>query len=133
MTHRYLLDTNAVSDIMRRPTGSVAQTAAAHAGACVTSVVVLAELRYGIAKKKSVRLADALDRVLVALPVLSFTSDAVNDYAAIRTGLGDGGEPIGPLDTLIAAHALSEGLTVVTNNTKEFGRVPNLLIEDWSA
>ena len=69
---------------------------------------------------------------LLPLEVLSFGEEAAAAYGRIRTALEKAGTPIGPLDTLIAAHAASVGVTLVTNNTREFRRVPDLEVEEWT-
>ena len=96
------------------------------------SSITLAELRYGIAKSRR-RGANrrALGRVLEALNVIPFDARAAETYGALRAKLEAGGKPIGPLDTLIAAHALSLELTLVTSNTREFSRVRRLRLENW--
>lgn len=101
-------------------------------GICI-SAISLSELEYGVAKsaypKKN---ADELKRFLTIFNVLSFDSLASEKYGQIRTYLEKRGLPIGPMDMLIAAHALSQNLTLITNNTREFTRVDGLLLEDWS-
>ena len=74
----------------------------------------------------------ALLRFLVPLSILSFGAPAASVYGEIRAHLQSKGTPIGPLDMLIAAHAISEGLVLVTNNTREFERVPDLELENWA-
>ncbi|HZU39303.1 MAG TPA: PIN domain-containing protein, partial [Gemmataceae bacterium] len=73
-----------------------------------------------------------LDAFLIPLAVLDFNPEAASHYGRIRTDLERRGLPIGPLDRMIAAHARSAGVTLVTNNVSEFSRVPGLAIEDWS-
>lgn len=131
-TPRYLLDTNIVSAMMRRPQGAVVRRMAAVGPAQVaTSIVVASELRFGIAKNGSKRLAERLRLVLQYLPVLSLDAPADRHYADIRTHLACGGTPIGPNDLLIAAHARALGWVLVTDNTGEFERVPALDVENW--
>ena len=73
----------------------------------------------------------ALLRFLVPLSILPFGAAAASEYGEIRAHLQSSGTPIGPLDMLIAAHARSEGMTLVTNNVREFERVPDLEVENW--
>ena len=129
---RYLLDTNAVSDLVRNPQGKVAQRIrkVGEARIC-TSVIVAAELRYGAAQKGSARLSAQLEMVLSALQVLPFEPPADAIYASLRAVLEGAGTPIGANDMLIAAHALALGCTIVTDNEKEFARVHGLLAENW--
>ena len=129
---RYLLDTNIVSDLVRNPQGRVAaRIADAGERNVCTSIVVSAELRYGVAKKGSQRLADRIEQILAALEILPFEAPADTLYAEIRTRLEASGAPIGGNDMLIAAHALAMGLTVVTDNEREFSRIVDLAMENW--
>jgi tRNA(fMet)-specific endonuclease VapC len=97
------------------------------------SAVTLAELRYGADKSdRPSQNHAALDAFLAPLSVALFDSGAADAYGKVRAALERRGTPIGPLDTLIAAHALQLGLTLVTNNVSEFARVPSLSLEDWS-
>jgi tRNA(fMet)-specific endonuclease VapC len=132
-TLRYLLDTNALSDLIRHPTGPVARRiAAAGEEAVCTSIVVACELRYGAAKKQSPTLTERIEALLGRITILPLETDADVHYAKIRAQLQRSGQPIGPNDLLIAAHALALGLTVVTDNVGEFSRVPGLSIENWA-
>ena len=129
---RYLLDTNIVSDLVRRPQGQIAQhiREVGEAQVC-TSVIVAAELRYGAAKKGSERLTAQLEAVLNALDVLPFETPADEAYGLIRTRLERAGQPIGANDLLIAAHAVAVGSVIVTDNKSEFGRIEGLIRENW--
>ena len=98
------------------------------------SVVTEAELRFGAAKSSAPeRTLAALENFLAPLTVVDFSSDCARTYAEVRATLERAGKPIGPLDTLIAAHALSQRMTLVTNNVGEFQRLPGLRIENWAA
>ena len=129
---RYLLDTNIVSDLVRRPQGRIAEhiRKVGEAQVC-TSIIVAAELRYGAAKKSSQRLAGQLETVLGALDVLPFEAPADTAYGLIRTRLEQSGTPIGANDLLIAAQALALGYTIVTDNEAEFARIDGLPRENW--
>ncbi|NBC15002.1 MAG: PIN domain-containing protein [Gammaproteobacteria bacterium] len=128
----YLLDTNILSDLIRHPAGRIRDYIAERGEESVcTSIVVAAELRFGAAKKGSERLTTQLEAVLAALDILPFEEPADRHYADIRTALERAGMPIGANDLLIAAHALARHLTLVTDNTDEFRRVPGLTIENW--
>lgn len=132
--HRYMLDTNAVSDLVRNPQGAVAKRIArAGEHTVCTSIVVACELRYGAVKKGSPRLSAQLEAVLEVLPVLALEPDADQVYASIRTGLERAGTPVGANDLLIAAHAKTLGLTLITDNRREFDRVPGLTVRSWGA
>ena len=128
----YLLDTNIISGLIRNPSGSVAQRIEqAGAKAVCTSIVVASELRYGCAKKGSPKLLARVEELLRVIPVLPLDMPADADYGRIRAELETVGQPIGANDLLIAAHALALGMTLVTDNTREFGRVRGLKVENW--
>ena len=132
MTHRYLLDTNAVSDLVRAPQGRVAaRIAKAGEAAVATSVIVAAELRFGAAKKGSARLTAQVEAILGAMTVLPVEPPVDRTYAQVRVDLEAAGRPIGANDLLIAAHALTLGLILVTDNTREFRHVKGLRSENW--
>ncbi len=128
----HLLDTNILSDLIRDPHGSVAKRIAEQGEATVcTSLIVAAEIRYGCAKKQSVQLTAQANAILEALIILPLEPPTDEIYGHIRHFLEAQGEPIGPNDFLIAAQALSHGLTLVTANEAEFSRVPKLKVENW--
>lgn len=131
----YLLDTNIISHAMRNPTGAVAQrvfAAATHGaddGVC-TSLMVQCELLFGIRRLANPKWERQYQRVMASIPVKPLDSDIVAHYADLRTHLERQGTPIGPNDTLIAAHALALGATLVTADA-EFSRIPGLMVENW--
>jgi len=128
----YLLDTNIVSDLVRAPQGRAANRVktVGESEVC-TSIIVAAELRYGAAKKASTRLSAQLEAVLRAMTVLTLEPPVDATYARLRAELERGGRPIGGNDLLIAAHAVTLGHTLVTDNEREFGRVEGLHCENW--
>jgi tRNA(fMet)-specific endonuclease VapC len=129
---RYLLDTNIVSDLVRNPQGQVAQRIRlVGENRVCTSIIVAAELRYGAAKKRAVRLTAQLNAVLQALEILPFDAPADTVYGELRAHLERMGRPIGGNDLLIAAQAISLGCTVITNNEREFSRIPDLQRDNW--
>jgi tRNA(fMet)-specific endonuclease VapC len=129
---RFLLDTNIVSDLVRHPHGPIRDRIAdvGEQDVC-TSIMVAAELRYGVAKKASLRLAAQLETVLSAMDVLALEAPADRVYGELRTRLERAGQSIGANDMLIAAHALTLGHTLVTDNEREFSRLDDLLVENW--
>lgn len=128
----FLLDTNAISDMVRQPGGPVGRRVDQLTDDdLATSIVVAAELKFGLAKKPSERLALQLDGVLRRLRVLPFGGEADQHYARIRAALERRGTPIGGNDLFIAAHALSLGATLVTDNVREFSRVDGLVVGNW--
>jgi tRNA(fMet)-specific endonuclease VapC len=128
-----MLDTNAISDLIRNPKGKVANgiAKAGESNVC-TSIIVAAELRYGCAKSGSSRLLKLVDDLLGEINVLPFDAPADLGYGAIRAELEAAGTPIGSNDLLIAAHACTVGATIVTANAEEFRRVRGLKVENWS-
>jgi len=132
LTARYLLDSNILSDLVSRPDGRVAThlDTLDHGQVC-TSIIVAAEMRYGVIRKGSSRLAERVEGVLARVPVISFDPPADEVYGHVRADLERRGTPIGHLDGLIAAHALALGCAVVTANEREFRRVAGLTVENW--
>lgn len=134
MSKRYMLDTNIVSALARDPQGEVAsQITKVGTEAICVSVITACELRYGCAKKQSVKLSSRIDTILDSLPVLPLEVPVDTEYAEIRASLEIAGKPIGPNDLLIAAHACALGAVLVTANTSEFIRVHRLRVENWLA
>ncbi len=129
----YMLDTNICIYIMRKKPEKVLQRFRdeLNDGICISSIT-LAELEYGMKHSSNpLKNEQALLRFLVPLSVLPFGTAAASEYGEIRAYLQSLGTPIGPLDMLIASHARAEGMILVTNNVREFERVPNLELENW--
>lgn len=128
----FLLDTNILSNLIRHPQGVIAERIAeVGEGEVATSIIVAGELRYGAQRRGSPRLSAQLEAVLELLPVLPLGDDADEHYGQLRADLERRGVPIGGNDMLIAAHALSLGATLVTDNVREFERVAGLEIANW--
>jgi tRNA(fMet)-specific endonuclease VapC len=129
---KYLLDTNIISELVRNPNGILKEKIAEAGEASVcTSIIVSGELRFGVEKKRSERLRHQLEAILSTLEILPFEEPADRQYAILRSKLEKSGNLIGPNDMLIAAHAISLGLILVTANFREFSRVPGLGVENW--
>ena len=130
----YLLDTNVVIYVIKRRPVEVLGVFNANATRMAISVITLAELMHGAEKssKPAENLA-VVEDFCSRLSVVPYTEKAAQHYGQIRTALEKMGEPIGVNDLHIAAHARSEGLILVTNNEKEFAKVPSLQIENWIA
>ena len=130
---RYMLDTSIVLYTIKRRPPQALQQFNQHAGRMAISAITLAELLHGVEKSgnPSANLA-VVEDFCSRLDVLPYLPRAAQHYGAIRTALERLGTPIGVNDLHIAAHARSEGLTLVTHNTREFERVPALQIEDWA-
>jgi len=129
----FLLDANAISHAVRFPAGPVALLIGQHHATVATSVIVTAEITYGLRKQESPDRSRRIARLLALIPVLEFTSADVQVYGQVRRDLEESGTPIGAMDTLIGAHAVSRGLTVITHNVREFQRISGLAVVDWQA
>ena len=130
----YMLDTNICIYVMKEKPEAVLRRfqQELNAGLCISSIT-LAELEYGMKHSSNpIKNEQALLRFLVPLSILPFGTTAAFEYGDIRDYLQKQGTPIGPLDMLIAAHARSERMILVTNNIREFERVPNLELENWA-
>jgi tRNA(fMet)-specific endonuclease VapC len=128
---RYLLDADTISYALRGQ-GHVADRILQHPPSelCVSSIT-LAELGFGAESKKSQKLRRAIRSFISDVAVVPFDEAAAERFAVVAAGLARAGTPIGVLDTLVAAQALSLGLTVVTNNARHFSRVQGLKVENW--
>jgi tRNA(fMet)-specific endonuclease VapC len=96
------------------------------------SVVTEMEIRYGLARNPTLRVAPLVEGFLAGITVLPLDSTVAGVYARVRAGLEAKGKPIGPLDLMIAAHALAVRAILVTNDVREFRRIPGLVVEDWT-
>lgn len=132
---RWMLDTDTcIALIRRRPESVLRRLAARSVGAVGVSSITASELAFGAAK--SARPAEtlaALEEFLIPLEVAPYDERAAFAYGPVRAALAAAGTPIGPLDTLIAAHALALDATLVTHNLREFSRVAGLRTDDWLA
>jgi len=127
-----LLDTNICIDLInRRPPEVLARFRQYRLGEIGISSVVAAELAFGVAKSGSARNRDALDMFLSPLEVMPFGAEAMWVYGDLRAALERSGQPIGAMDTLIAAHTLQLDAVLVSNNTREFARIAGLRLENW--
>lgn len=130
---RYLLDTNIVICLAKGRPGSVRERLARHASDDIAiSVITLGELRFGAEKSQSREQALAvIDTLSQRMQVLEMPDSAAAHYGYIRAELQRKGQTIGNNDLWLAAHARAEGLILVTNNEREFARVPALVVENW--
>jgi len=130
----YLLDTNiCIYIIKKRPIGVFEKFKSLSIGSIGISSITLAELQYGIMKSSfPEKNQEALDKFITPLEIIDFDYNATIEYGKIRADLERRGTSIGPLDTLIAAHAKSLDLILVTNNEKEFERILGLKVENWT-
>lgn len=132
---KYLLDTNiCIYIIKQKPSIVLERLQKVKVNEIGISVITLAELEYGVAKSGfPERNKLALIQFLVPFEISPFSETAAAIYGRIRSDLEKKGQIIGPYDLLIGAQALSENLTLVTNNEREFQRIPGLMIENWVA
>ena len=131
---KYMLDTNICIYLIKQHPPKVLKHFKAHAvGDIGISSITLAELRYGVFKSQHIeKNQQALDEFILPLEIADFDEKAAQEYGSIRAELERAGSPIGSMDMLIGAHAHALGVTLVTNNTKEFKQIKNLKIVDWS-
>ena len=130
----YMLDTNICIYAIKNRPEAVLEQIKKHLddGLCV-SAITLAELRHGVGKSSDPKKNGlALLKLLAIFDVLPFDDNAAVEYGIVCAYLQKQGTPIGPMDTLIAAHARAEGMILVTNNVREFEIVPELQIENWT-
>ena len=131
---KYMLDTNiCIYAIKNKPESVIRKILSQNPEDLCISVVTYAELMHGVEKSQAVeKNRIAMSLFLSAITVLDFDGEAAEAYGQIRAELERKGTPIDPMDLLIAGHARSQGLILVTNNTREFARVTGLRIEDWT-
>ncbi|HEX4855487.1 MAG TPA: type II toxin-antitoxin system VapC family toxin [Limnobacter sp.] len=130
---RRTLDTNICSYILRRHPGEMIERfAGLNKNELWLSAIVAAELRYGAAKIASPRFKAAIEAWLAGFEVLPWPVNAAHHYAQIRAALERAGKPIGGMDLMIAAHVIAEDSVLITNNAREFHRVPGLAVEEWA-
>lgn len=130
---KLMLDTNiCIAIIKQKPKDIMQKFSVYEVGDICISSVTLAELRYGVAKSQyQEKNQAALDEFILPLEIVGFDAEAALYYGNLRATLEKQGTPIGALDMMIGAHALSLNLSLVTNNTKEFNRVVGLKLLDW--
>ena len=129
---KYLLDTNIVIYAMKNRPQQVKRRFQEHDGRMAISTITLGELVFGAEHSQQVEQnLDDIEALVARLEILPFEDRAAYHFGQIRAALYRSGRPLGPYDMLIAGQARACGLILVTNNTKEFTRVPGLLIEDW--
>ncbi len=131
---KYMLDTNICIYAIKHKPDTVIKKFLSHdpEELCI-SAITYAELMHGVEKSMAVeRNRIAMSLFLSPITILQFDERAAEEYGRIKAELEKKGTPIGPMDTLIASHAKSRGLIIVTNNTREFNRVVGLTVEDWT-
>jgi tRNA(fMet)-specific endonuclease VapC len=133
---RYLLDTNAVSALMRGDTAVAARLQRVAKADVAVPQPVLAEIAYGVARlprsKRRDRLRQVVDSIRAEIPRAAWTDEVTEQFGAVKAALEKRGERLEDLDIAIAAHALAAEAVLVTADTHHMGRVPGLAVEDWS-
>lgn len=130
----FMLDTNTCIYLIKQKSRNLLKRFNNHSvGDIGISSITLAELQYGVAKSLYVdKNREALAEFILPLEIADFDEKAAESYGTVRTGLEKAGKPVGSMDMLIGAHALSLDVTVITNNIKEFRKIKNLKVEDWT-
>jgi tRNA(fMet)-specific endonuclease VapC len=130
-----MLDTNiCIYIIKQQPITVLKRFLEYRAGDIGISSITLSELRYGVAKSNHQdKNSKALDEFIIPLEIIPFDEEAAHVYGDIRAFLEKAGTPVGAMDMLIAAHAVSLSIPLITNNTREFLRIPALNVIDWVA
>lgn len=131
---KFMLDTNTcIYIIKQKPPKALKHFKAYSVGEIGISSITLAELRFGVEKSQYIQKnQEALDAFILPLEIADFDEKAAKSYGEIRASLEKAGNLIGSMDMLIGAHALSLGLTLVTNNTREFRKIKHLKVIDWT-
>jgi tRNA(fMet)-specific endonuclease VapC len=131
MSLRFMLDADTVSFALRGEGAVGSRLLQQKPSTVCVSSITLAELAFGAARRRSPKLKGLIERFTSSVQVLAFDAAAASRFGDLAASLADAGTPIGDFDTLLAAHALSSDLTLVTNNLKHFTRIPDLQIENW--
>lgn len=130
---KYLLDTNTCIFAIKKQSLCLRNIESHRPKDIAISSITVAELEYGVAKsRRQAQNKESLVRFLRYFELLDFDQASAEHYGKIRASLEESGHPIGPMEVLIAAEAQAHGLIVVTDNVREFERVPNLTVENWS-
>jgi tRNA(fMet)-specific endonuclease VapC len=129
---KFMLDTDTVSYVLRNEGNAAAQLTAHLPSEVCISVITLSELRFGAEKRKSRKLNALIDTFVAAVEPMPFDAAAAATFGRVRAGLESKGRPIGLLDALIASHALSLGVALVTNNARHFSGIPGLRTVNWA-
>jgi len=129
---RYMLDADTVSYALRGEGRVVARLLEHQPSELCISAITLAELNFGAEAKRSQKIRRAIGRFVKDVAVVPFDEASAERFAVVAAALSTRGQPIGLYDTLVAAQALALGVTIVTNNTRHFSRVPGLPVENWA-
>src|SRR5882724_7491559 len=127
----FMLDTDISSYIIKRRPATLVAKFKQNAETISVSVMTAAELRFGAEKAGRPALTELVEEYLERIAILDWTSEVIVPYGRIRAELERAGKPMGSMDLLIASHAVSQGMTLVTNNLRHFSNVPGLKVEVW--
>ena len=128
----YILDTDTISLLVRRNPSVIKNLVKHEDDEICISAITYAELRFGLEKKGSEKLFNEVSTILGKLSIIDFNSSQSEHYGKIRLKLEKSGTPLGDMDMLIAAAALSAGAILVSHNVKHFSKVEGIKVEDWS-
>ena len=128
-----MLDTDVSSFVIRGTNAKLNRKVASKAGALCMSVITYHELLYGARMRDSKRLESVIEALVEMVPVVEFSAEAASRAGEIRSVLDKTGKTIGVMDALIAANAITEDCTLVTNNVSHFSRIPGLMFENWAS
>lgn len=128
----FMLDTDTVSFALRGIGAVASRLTEQKRSELCTSAITVAELRFGASKRKSRKIQRAIDAFLSGVEVLPFDNAAAERFGIVAAALAEAGAPIGQMDTLIGAHALSVGATLITNNERHFSKISGLSVENWA-
>ena len=128
---RYMLDTDIASYLIRGDHPGVTKTFTELYEQCVISSITAAELQYGARKRNNRTLTQKVQALCDLVTIIPWTEEAADAYAKLRVELETAGTPIGNMDMLIAASAITEGATLVTNNVDHFAKIESLQFENW--
>ena len=133
MSRRYMLDTDISGFVIRGTNARLKRKVASKAGALCMSAITYHELLHGARMRDSRRLEPVIEALVEMVPVVGFSAEAAARAGEIRSRLDKAGKTIGVIDALIAANAMAEGCTLVTNNVSHFSRIPGLALENWAS
>jgi tRNA(fMet)-specific endonuclease VapC len=128
----FLLDTNILTELARNPFGASShklKVAGSHN--TFTSIIVAGEVRYGIQRHPAMKLLRQMEQIMETIEIRPLPLSAIDTYSVLRTSLDSRSLPISGNDMWIAAHAIAEDAVLVSNNIREFSRIPNLKVENW--
>ena len=131
MSRRYMLDTDISSFVIRGTNAKLNRKVASKAGSLCMSAITYHELLYGARMRDSKRLESVIEALVEMVPVVEFSAEAASRAGEIRAVLDKAGRTIGVMDALIAANAMAEDCTLVTNNVSLISRISGLMLENW--